>query len=56
MLPHTNLYLYFLHDTVYVQNGTIAGTDNGFVLQNHNLSIERGANVTEVVSVTQNKA
>ena len=52
----THLYLNFLHNTVYVQNSTIAGTDDGFVLQNHNLSIERWANVTEVVGVTQNKA
>ena len=50
------LDLHLLHYRVDVEDSTVAGTDDGLVLQNHNLSIKCRPDMTETVRVTQHKA
>ena len=52
----THLDLDFLYHGMDVQHGTVAGTDNGLVLQDGDLGIEHLSHVAGVGGVTQNEA
>ena len=52
----THLDLDFLYHGMDVQHGTVAGTDDGLVLQDGDLGIEYMPHVAGVGGVTQNEA